>query len=528
MSYKKLPVRAAGVTLIALALLMSYKFPARSQRKDAVVTKKSTKYNILLIVSEDNAPDLGCYGSKIVKTPVLDSLAASGMRFDNAYVTYSVCSPSRASIFTGLYPHQNGQIGLATHKYRMYDGIMTMPEYLKKAGYRTGCIGKIHVNPESALPFDFRPPKGSPLLAGNFGRKRLPKYISLADSFFREGNDPFFLMVNFPDAHSPWKRQVDGMPENPLDGNDVKSAPAFMHINSGRLRSLTADYYNSIERMDEMAGDIIAKLVASGKADNTVIVYLADHGPEFSRGKFSNYEAGLKVPMIISWPGHIDHGEVCKRLVSSIDLLPTFLKIAGLNIPQALPGMPLQALVQNKTVANWRTYIYAESEGSFPHAYYPGNSIRDDRFKLIHNLLYEKENPIVKLYTEHNLAGFDGGADTAEIANSDAQTQLLYASWKKPPEYELYDLKNDPYEFNNLYTDNTYKTIGDELRNALEKWQQETIDPLADKKILQRFTDEVDAVVTSHPKMDDAKDTTFTWNYPKYFSAYIKSKVPVK
>ena len=128
MSYKKLPVWAAGVTLIALVtLLMSYKFPARSQRKDAVVTKKSTKYNILLIVSEDNAPDLGCYGSKIVKTPVLDSLAASGMRFDNAYVTYSVCSPSRASIFTGLYPHQNGQIGLATHKYRMYDGIMTMP-----------------------------------------------------------------------------------------------------------------------------------------------------------------------------------------------------------------------------------------------------------------------------------------------------------------------------------------------------------------------------------------------------------------
>ncbi|MCK5370711.1 MAG: sulfatase-like hydrolase/transferase, partial [Cyclobacteriaceae bacterium] len=130
------------------------------------------KPNILLIVSEDNGPDLGCYGNANVYTPNLDKLSAEGVQFNNAFVTYSVCSPSRSTIFTGLYPHQNGQIGLATHKYRMYDGIKTLPVYLREAGYRSGCIGKVHVNPESEIPWDYRP--GGLLNGSNFGKKSMP------------------------------------------------------------------------------------------------------------------------------------------------------------------------------------------------------------------------------------------------------------------------------------------------------------------------------------------------------------------
>ncbi|MCK5702173.1 MAG: sulfatase-like hydrolase/transferase, partial [Cyclobacteriaceae bacterium] len=134
------------------------------------------KPNILLIVSEDNGPDLGCYGNTNVYTPNLDRLSAEGVQFNNAFVTYSVCSPSRSTIFTGLYPHQNGQIGLATHKYRMYEGIKTLPVYLREAGYRSGCIGKVDVNPESEIPWDYRP--GGLLNGANFGKKSMPEYAA--------------------------------------------------------------------------------------------------------------------------------------------------------------------------------------------------------------------------------------------------------------------------------------------------------------------------------------------------------------
>ena len=111
--------------------------------------------NILLIVSEDNGPELGCYGDPYVRTPVLDQLAKDGVRFHNAYVPQAGCSQSRAAFLTGLFPHQNGQIGLASWKFRMYrEDTPNMVRSLKQSGYRTGLIGKLHVNPASAFPLD--------------------------------------------------------------------------------------------------------------------------------------------------------------------------------------------------------------------------------------------------------------------------------------------------------------------------------------------------------------------------------------
>lgn len=481
--------------------------------------------NILLIVSEDNGPDIGCYGASMVKTPVLDHLARKGVRFDNAFVTYPVCSPSRGTIFTGLYPHQNGQIGLATHKYRMYPGIVTLPAYLKQAGYRTGCIGKIHVNPESAIPFDFRPPKGSFLLKGNFQRRNLPLYAALADSFFRKSETPFFLMVNYPDAHTPWKHQVDGMPSHPLGAADITHPPAFVGTNSDRLRALTADYYNSMERLDEMIGELLKNLKASGKAQNTVIIYMGDHGPEFSRGKFSSYEAGLKVPLIVYWPDVTQAGGVRSEFVSSVDILPTILDAARVDKPQQLPGTSLHPLLADGSYTDWqRQYVFADNEGSFPFGYYPRNSVRGKRYKLIHNLLYQRENPVVKLYTDHLIDGFEAGSSPGEIGSADSQVRQAYATWRHPPEYELYDLKEDPHEFHNLSGNPRYLPELNRLKAVLHAWQVRTIDPMADSSMLNRLTSEVDEVVRTHPKMDDAKDNSFSWHYPDYFFNYINEQ----
>ncbi|MCC5841547.1 MAG: sulfatase-like hydrolase/transferase [Opitutales bacterium] len=147
--------------------------------------------NILLIVSEDHGPELGCYGEPHVRTPNLDTLARAGVRFEAAYVTQAGCSPSRASILTGLYPHQNGQIGLATWGFRMYaDDLPTMPGILREAGYRTGIIGKLHINPASAFDFDL-----GEISSPNFRRRNLADYARNADRFFGAGDEPFFLMV---------------------------------------------------------------------------------------------------------------------------------------------------------------------------------------------------------------------------------------------------------------------------------------------------------------------------------------------
>ena len=486
-----------------------------------VATAQNKKLNILLITSEDNGPDLGCYGAKDLQTPFLDRLAQQGVKFQNAFVTYALCSPSRSTLFTGLYPHQNGQVGLATHHFRMYDGIKTLPVYLKEAGYRTGCIGKIHVNPESALPFDFRPAKSTQLQGSNFARKNLGLYALLADSFMNASGEPFFLMVNYPDAHTNWKRQVDGMPAKPLDSNDIFSPPSFVGSNSNHLKQMTANYYNSVERVDQLIGDLLDKLKSKGKGKNTLVIYLGDHGAEFSRGKFSLYEAGLRIPLIIEWPG-VSKQSTITDMTSTIDLVPTMLDAANISIPKNLPGKSLKSILIGQENEHPTKYIFSETGCPFPFAYYPGNSVRNQQYKLIHNLLPERENPSVKIYTGHTMDGFEAGTTQEEIDASDAQVKKAYAIWKHPPEYELYNLSKDPDEFDNLSDDPKYASVKNELITVLNNWEKQTANPFADKTMLSKFTAEVDEVEKKHPDMDDAKDKNLKWKYVDYFADYIK------
>ena len=152
----------------------------------SVVSLQAAAPNVLLIVSEDNGPELGCYGDPYARTPNLDKLASEGVRFNRAFVPQAGCSQSRASFLTGLYPHQHGLIGLATWGFRLYrDDTPNLPRSLKAAGYRTGILGKLHVNPESAFPFDFHEITGA-----NFNRKQLGEYARHAESFIAASDTP--------------------------------------------------------------------------------------------------------------------------------------------------------------------------------------------------------------------------------------------------------------------------------------------------------------------------------------------------
>jgi len=440
--------------------------------------------NVLLIVSEDNGPELGVYGDPYARTPHLDQLAAEGVLFDRAYVAQAGCSPSRAAFLTGLYPHQNGQIGLATWRYRMFDDATpNMASLLKSAGYRTGMIGKLHVNPEEAFPFDFRAIQGS-----NFKRENLDDYAAEARRFIELDEGPFFLSVNYPDAHRPFLRQVDGLPEEPLEPEQVRTPP-YMGVDTPETRTQAADYYNSIGRLDALVGHLLRELDESGRAERTLVIYLGDHGADLLRGKRTSYEGGVRVPLIIRWPRHAEVGAVRRELVSLVDLLPTLLEAAGVEPPDRLAGRSLVELLEAKP-EEWRRYLFTEFHVHSNHNYYPQRTVRDERFKLIRNLMPDEVNPGADFTVDRF---FGGDAFRSALTAEAAEIRLAYEQMRQPPEFELYDLQADPYEFKNLAGDDAHGADLERLQKALEAWRIETGDPFLDPANVLRLKAEVDA-----------------------------------
>jgi N-sulfoglucosamine sulfohydrolase len=465
--------------------------------------------NILLIISEDHGPELSCYGDPYARTPHLDHLAEGGVLFERAFVTQAGCSQSRASILTGLYPHQHGQIGLATWNFRMYDEeTPNIPRSLKAVGYRTGIVGKLHVNPGSAFPYDFQKmPKG------NFSRNDLAGYARHAESFMRGGDEPFFLHVNYPDAHDPFLTQVDGLPEHPLTTSDVKSLPHF-GIDSPELRELVADYYNCISRLDSLIGDLLSALDRSGKSDNTLVIFLADHGVDLLRGKRSSYEAGTRVPMIVRWPGKAEP-QVRRELVSTIDLMPTLLQVGGAEPIPSLPGLSLVPIFSGER-PEWREDLFTEFHTHAAAAnFFPQRTVRDARYKLIENLLPDEPHPDFKKIDK------ELPFVRAVVAEAPELIRDAYQRQRKPPRYELYDLQDDPFEFRDLSNSPAHAGIFADMKRRLARWRERSGDPLLDEAVLQRLK----AEVTSMPNKSTAKESR--WGYPDYFFGREPAATPL-
>jgi len=460
----------------------------------ASVLAADNRPNILLIVSEDNGQELSCYGDKNIQTPHLDNLARDGMLFENAYVTQAVCSPSRSSIFTGLYPHQNGHLGLATHKYAMFEKWETTYSMLKKAGYTTGLLGKTHINPASIVEdfVDFRA-----IPSANFGKKNLQAYAEKSAQFMKEAGDtPFFLTVNYPDAHLPFQNQVQGRPKQVLDPDEVGNID-YIGAENERMHKIVTAYYNCMARLDECVGELLVELEASGKADNTFIIYIGDHGAQLPRGKIFATEAGMKVPYIVKWPGKVAKGVRSEKLVSTIEFMPTFADLAGVEPPKGLPGKSLLPLVTGKS-EDWREYLAYERNSDAVNLYYPQRALRDSRYKIIWSPLAADKRPDSGAWdyvTQKKWARCS--YSEAELKELPKDIRQLYDTWLNPPEYQLYDLQNDEWEFHNLAGQNKFAKIEKRLKKALEQWMKETDDWIADPDKLDMLTEENDTVKNS-------------------------------
>jgi N-sulfoglucosamine sulfohydrolase len=415
----------------------------------------SARPNILLVTADDLGLQMGCYGDQIVHTPHLDRFAAQGIRFTRAFVTQASCSPSRSSMLTGLYPHQNGQVGLSHRGYSMYDPpIPTLPGELKKAGYRTGIIGKLHVNPESCFPFDFK--------RTDYKTARdVAKVATLAAEFTDSSKGtPFFLMVNFTDPHSPFFRDVSGHPKVKVAADQVTPF-AFTGRDDAKLRQMTADYYCCVNRFDEGFGMLMDILKKSHLTENTLVVVIGDHGPPFPRAKVTCYEAGLQIPWLVRWPGTVEGAQVKDAFISTVDLMPTILEAANVNMPAGLAGQSLVPLLDGRR-DRVRDYVFGEFTSHVPVHYLPQRTVRDERYKLCVQLLLEPA--VIERLKQ---AGID-------------QKQQFQSSFSNVPAVGLYDLETDPHEFQNLADDPEYQVVLKKLQRALHDWRVATQDPLLD------------------------------------------------
>ncbi len=441
--------------------------------------------NVLLITSDDLGPYLSTYGETRIHTPNLDALAAEGVRFDRAYVTQASCSPSRATLFTGLYPHTNGQIGLVSSGFEMVPEMVsrTIPALLQDAGYQTGVIGKVHVGPAEGFPFDYAHKTVAETRDVQLVANRAREFIDGAE------DEPFFLMVNYSDPHAfpaeggGWyfPPQAHGLPQNPISPGP-ETLLAFQGVDSDAHRERVANYLNAVRRVDDGVGMVLDVLEDSGRAQETLVIFVGDHGAPFDRGKTTTYEAGLRVPLLIRWPQHRTP-VVTTVLTSTADIAPTIFEAARVELPTPMHGHSLWPMSWGEAPPE-REFLVAEFHYHGIVPFFPRRSIRDrDGNKLIYNLVAGRSKPPKRI---------DG-----DLAFPLSQEPQYDGTWERealdryadPPQWEYYDLAQDPHEIINLADSEAHLEIQAELRQALEAWQVETDDPFRDPAYVDEILD---------------------------------------
>jgi uncharacterized sulfatase len=442
--------------------------------------------NIVLIGSEDISPNLGCYGDPDAKTPNLDKLAGQGARFTRAFTHAPVCAPSRSGLITGQYPTTIGS-------HHMRSKLIQPPELfvsdLKKAGYFVAWPGK--------TDFNFDLPKNWVDTTQDWTKnpKLLPK------------DKPWFAYINFTVTHESQARATDAAYKK----NIARLKPDEIHVraqvklppyypDTPAVRECVGKYHDNITAMDHMVGDVLKVLEENQWAENTVVVFFGDHGWGLSRGKRWLYDSGLRVPLIVRWPGKIAPGSVREDLVCFLDLAPTFVALAGAEVPARFQGR----VMLGEKAGKEPEYVFAARD-RMDETYDRIRTCRDRRYRYIRNfhpelpyaqwLNYMDEMPIMKDWRK---LAFEGKLNA---------TQMAFMAPRKPVE-ELYDLETDPFEIKNLAGVAEHEGRLKAMRAAVEKWMVETKDLGAtpEKELIQKglvrdvLTSEYDARVKLHPK----------------------------
>ncbi len=455
-----------------------------------LVAADAKKPNFVFITCEDTSPNLGCYGDPDAITPNLDRLATQGARFTRAFSHAPVCAPTRSGIISGQYPTTLGSHHMRS---KLTKAPPLFTDYLRKCGY-TICWPK---GAGGKTDFNFDPPKGWSDVTANWTKK--PEVLK----------EPFFAVYNITITHESqarapaekYKQNVARLKPEEIHNRAKLKLPPY-YPDTAAVRECVGKYHDNVTAMDYIAGDILKMLDKTKLADNTVVVFYGDHGAGLPRGKRWPYDSGLRVPLIVRWPGHITPGSVRDDLTCFLDLAPTLITLAGGEVPSQMVG---RVFLGPKTQPAPH-YLFAARD-RMDEAYDRIRTVRDKRYRYIRNFApelpyfqyinYLDEMPIMK---DWRRLAFEGKLN---------DTQKLFWSRTKPKE-ELYDLENDPYEVTNIATAESVQiqTIRKEMAEALEKWIKQTKDlgAVPEKVLIERgivkdvLTKEYDQRTKLHPK----------------------------
>ncbi len=487
--------------------------------------------NIILFVTDDEGPTLGCYGDPVAQTPNIDAIAADGMRFTYAFATTASCSASRSVILSGLHNHKTGQYGHQHHFHKFVSYLdlvsLSLPRALSRSGYRTARCGKYHVAPEVVYHFD------QTIEAGENTEARLCRNaVTMAEQckdFITNKDDdrPFFLYMATCDPHRgggtnknsdlelkpnlfgnlPNRKSRPGVNEVFFDPAEVP-VPAFLP-DTPETRSELAEYYQSCSRIDAGIGRLVEILKEADLFDKTMIVFTSDHGMAFAGAKTTVYEPGLQVPFVVRNPYVQERGTVSEALISHVDITPSLLDFGGgLNPATNGPKHMLDAkkfwkeqgggnmFAENRNGGNkftsyqGKSWVSVLSDPAKEHhesifashtfheiqMYYPMRVLRDRKYKLIWNIANKLDYPFASdLWAASSWqAQVRKGDDTPYGART-------VGEYVHRPRFELYDMESDPDESKNLAEDPAFQTTLEEYCQRMKKTQESLEDPWVSK-----------------------------------------------
>jgi arylsulfatase A-like enzyme len=460
------------ISVVVAALFLSGSYYATNSKKEI-----PQKPNILFCIADDwGWPHASAYNDPVVKTPTFDRLAKEGVLFDHAYVSSPSCTPSRSAILAGQH---HWRLGESANLWSTMDSdIPVYPLLLQEAGYHVGywrkCWGPGDI---SAGGYTDKNPCGK-LFSEGFKQFLEARKEGVPFSFWLGASDPHR-------AYDPGIGKSSGI------DIDKVVVPGF-YPDEEEIRSDIADYYFEVQRFDSDVSKAIQLLEEIGELENTIIVMTGDHGMPFPRCKSNLYDMGVRVPLAIRWGDKVKGNRQVKDFISLTDLAATFLDVAGVEIPDQMSGQSLMPILLSEK-EGWiepkRNHIIFGKERHTPSQLapsmdgYPSRAIRTEQYLYIHNMHPERWPVGVPDGASHPMNSFsdcdNGPTKTFLIENASDPNYSKYFEWSfaKRPAEELYDIKEDPDQINNLSDDHAYDSLKKELAEKLNSLLQASKDP---------------------------------------------------
>lgn len=414
--------------------------------------QKNRRPNLILFLADDCSYfDLGCYGSNDSKTPNIDRFAEEGILFTKAYQSAPMCSPTRHNLYTGLWPVKTG--AYPNHTFAK-DGTLSIVHHLKPAGYQVALVGKSHVNPSSVFPWDLYVPLTK---SNDINFAAIDSFMQACNS----NNQSFCLFVTSNQPHTPWNK---GNSEQ-FSAEKITLPPYYVDIQE--TRKDFCRYLAEINYMDNEFGTLLQLTEKHKLKDNSVLVYLSEQGNSLPFAKWTCYDAGVRSAFIVRWPEVIKPESISESIVEYVDIVPTFLEIAGTKPLGSLDGKSIVPLLkgEKKDIKQY-TYSLQTTRGIYSGSDYFGiRSVADKKYRYIINLTPEAT-------FQNTETGRPFFKHWQELAKTDETIKWIIENYQHRPAVELYDVENDKYCLQNIANRPESKAIIERLDKALKEWME--------------------------------------------------------